>query len=886
MGERTNVTGSRAFARLIKEDRLDEAVAIARQQVENGAQMVDVNMDEALLDSAAAMARFLDLIATEPDIARVPLMIDSSRWDVIEAGLKHVQGRPVVNSLSLKEGEAEFLRQARLARRYGAAVIVMAFDEQGQADTAERKVAILRRAHDLLTTQAGFDATDVIVDPNVFAIGTGIEEHAGYGVAYIEATRRIKAELPEVLVSGGVSNVSFAFRGNDAVREAIHAVFLYHAIRAGMDMGIVNAGALPVYDDIDANLRERAEDLVLNRRSDATERMLEVAEEVRGDGSAARDGRDLAWREAPVAERLKHALIEGISDFIVEDTETARREARRPLDVIEGPLMAGMDAVGDLFGCGRMFLPQVVKSARVMKQAVGHLVPYIEAERAADLAAGRSNGNGRQAEPTIVMATVKGDVHDIGKNIVGVVLACNGYRIVDLGVMVAWPTILEAARAENADAIGLSGLITPSLEEMRTVAQEMERAQLTLPLLIGGATTSRAHTAVRLEPAYSGPVVHVHDASRAVGVVRSLLDADARDPFVADTRRQYAELRRQFADRDDRTRRLSLNEARANRLRLDFAAAAPRPTFIGTRALRDVDLRELVGFIDWTPFFAAWELPGHYPQILDDPRLGSAARALFDDARKLLEQVVDERLVSASAAVGFWPAASTPDDDIVLYTDNSRSVELDRLHTLRQQMAKPESRPNVALADYVASVESGVEEYVGAFAVTAGGGLDEAKRRLEESGDDYSAILLTSLADRLAEALAEWLHVGVRRELWAYAPDENLDNEALIGEAYRGIRPAPGYPAQPDHTEKRAIFRLLDAEQATGMRLTESMAMIPGASVSGLYFAHPEARYFGLGRIGRDQLADYARRKGWSLAEAERWLALNVVDASPTVVTK
>jgi 5-methyltetrahydrofolate--homocysteine methyltransferase len=881
VGERTNVTGSRAFARLIKDERYDDAVAIARQQVDNGAQMIDINMDEALLDSQAAMARFLNLIASEPDISKVPLMIDSSRWDVIEEGLKHVQGRPVVNSVSLKEGEQEFLRQARLARRYGAAVIVMAFDEQGQADTAERKVAIAHRAFKLLTEQAAFDATDVILDPNIFAIGTGIEEHADYGNAYIEATRRLKKELPTSLVSGGVSNVSFAFRGNDVVREAIHAVFLYHAIRAGMDMGIVNAGALPVYEAIDLELRERAEDLVLNRRADATERMLEIAEDARSGERTAGAGRDMAWREAPVAERLRHALIEGISDYIVDDTEEARAASVRPLDVIEGPLMAGMDAVGDLFGSGRMFLPQVVKSARVMKQAVGYLIPYIEQEKLKNPSA---NGNGHGHEPTVVMATVKGDVHDIGKNIVGVVLACNGYRIVDLGVMVPWTKILETARAEQADAIGLSGLITPSLEEMRTVAQEMERESMTLPLLIGGATTSRAHTAVRLEPAYSGPVVHVQDASRAVGVVRSLLDEKARDNFVQQTRDSYAELRRQFADRDDRTRRLTIDEARANNLQLDFTGAnAPtKPTFLGARPLRDIDLADLSRYIDWTPFFAAWELPGHYPEILTDPRMGQAATSLFNDAQTLLKRVIEEHLVTANAVVGFFAANATADDDLILYTDDQRSAELDRLHTLRQQIAKPESRPDVALSDYVAPAESGVRDYVGAFAVTAGGGLDEAKNRLAESGDDYSAILLSSLADRLAEAGAEWLHERVRRELWAYAPDERLDNSALIAESYRGIRPAPGYPAQPDHTEKRTIFRLLDAERQIGMHLTESMAMVPGASVSGLYFAHPEARYFGLGRIGRDQLADYARRKGWSLAEAERWLALNVVDEPAT----
>jgi 5-methyltetrahydrofolate--homocysteine methyltransferase len=895
VGERTNVTGSRAFARLIKDDRYGEAVEIARQQVENGAQMVDINMDEALLDSEAAMARFIDLIAAEPDIAKVPFMIDSSKWSVIEEGLKHSQGKPVVNSLSMKEGEEEFLRQARLARQYGAAVIVMAFDEQGQADTVDRKISIAKRAFALLTEQAGFDPTDIIFDPNIFAIGTGIEEHAGYGVAYLEAVKRIKRELPGVQVSGGVSNVSFSFRGNDPVREAIHAVFLFHAIRAGMDMGIVNAGALPVLDDIPPDLRERAEDLVLNRRADATERMLEIAEEVRGGGSASvGGGRDMSWRQLPVIERLRHALVEGIADFIVEDTEEARAQSARPLDVIEGPLMAGMDTVGDLFGSGRMFLPQVVKSARVMKAAVAYLIPYIEQEKLKNAAAAAAagtvtavNGNGhsprtRSDAGTVVMATVKGDVHDIGKNIVGVVLGCNGYRVVDLGVMVPWPRILEAARAENADAIGLSGLITPSLEEMRTVAQEMEREGMTLPLLIGGATTSRAHTAVKLEPAYSGPVVHVQDASRAVGVVRSLLDEGARDKFVAETRRQYEELRRQFADRDDRTKRLSIADARTNRVQLDWdAAAPPRPTFTGSRAFRDVSIAELVEYIDWTPFFAAWEMPGHYPEILSDARMGAAATSLFDDAQKLLKRVVDEKLVTASAVVGFWPASSTPDDDIVLYTDDARTEQLDRIHTLRQQMAKPDNRPNVALSDYTAPVESGVEDFVGAFAVTTGGGLEESKSRFEAAGDDYTAILLTSLADRLAEAMAEWLHARVRRELWGYTSEESLDNSALISESYQGIRPAPGYPACPDHTEKRTIFRLLDADRAAGIHLTESMAMVPGASVSGLYFWHPDAKYFGLGRIGRDQLQDYARRKGWSMAEAERWLALNVAEERP-----
>ncbi|CAN5780818.1 methionine synthase [soil metagenome] len=871
IGERTNVTGSRAFARLILAGEYEPAVEVARQQVENGAQLIDINMDEGMLDSEAAMARFLDLLASEPDISRVPFVIDSSRWSVIEEGLKHVQGRPLVNSLSLKEGEEEFLRQARLTRRYGAAVIVMAFDEEGQADTAERKLQIASRAYELLTREAGFDPTDVILDPNIFAIGTGIEEHAEYGLAYIEAVRRIKAELSGVLVSGGVSNVSFSFRGNDQVREAIHAVFLYHAIAAGMDMGIVNAGALPVYEQIPDELRERAEDLVLNRRKDATERMLELAEKLAPQGRAS-DARDLAWRQAPIEERLRHALVEGINAWIVEDTEDARRATARPLDVIEGPLMAGMDAVGDLFASGRMFLPQVVKSARVMKQAVGHLVPYLEAEKART-----GGGDGRSSAGRVVMATVKGDVHDIGKNIVGVVLGCNGYDVVDLGVMVPWPQILETARREEADIIGLSGLITPSLEEMRIVAQEMEREGLQLPLLIGGATTSRAHTAVRLEPAYSGPVVHVADASRAVGVVRALLDEKGRDEFVRGTRESYTELRRQHSDRDERARRLTIEQARANRLALEWPDDAPRPSFLGVRPV-EVPVAQLLDYIDWSPFFSAWELPGHYPEILQDEKRGKAARELFEDAQGLLRRVVDEELLHGRGVVGFWPAASTPEDDIVVYSDDARATELGRLHALRQQMAKPDGRPNIALSDFCAPAGSGVADYVGAFAVSTGGRLETTRAAFAADGDDYSAILLTSLADRLAEAFAEWLHECVRRELWGYAPAEALDSEALIHERYQGIRPAPGYPACPDHTEKRAIFRLLDAERQAGIHLTESMAMVPASSVSGLYFWHPGARYFGLGRIGRDQLADYARRKSWSLAEAERWLTLNLAD--------
>ena len=875
VGERTNVTGSRRFAKLILDDRFAEAVEVARQQVDNGAQMLDINMDEAMLDSEAAMTRFLNLLAAEPDIGRVPFVIDSSKWSVIEAGLKCVQGRAVVNSLSLKEGETEFLRQARLARRYGAAVIVMAFDERGQAETVEQRLSMIHRAHRLLTEQAGFDAEDVIFDPNVFAIGTGIEEHADYANAYIAAVRQLKAELPGVLTSGGVSNVSFSFRGNDPVREAIHAVFLYHAIRAGMDMGIVNAGALPVYDDIPAELRERVEDLVLNRRPDATERLLEIADTAKGQ--TATGGPDLTWREKPVEERLKHALVEGIADYVVADTEEARQRAERPIHVIEGPLMAGMDVVGDLFGSGRMFLPQVVKSARVMKQAVAHLIPYIEAEKNVDE---RVDASGRRSAGKVVMATVKGDVHDIGKNIVGVVLACNGYEVVDLGVMVPWPRILETAREQHADLIGLSGLITPSLEEMRVVATEMEREGFETPLLIGGATTSRAHTAVKIEPAYHAPVVHVVDASRAVGVAGALLDPASRDAFVAKTRIDYEEVRRQHADRDNRTRFVTLEQARANRLRPEYRAAPPRPTFLGVRTFENVPLDELVERIDWTPFFQTWELAGRFPAILDDERVGQAARSLYGDAQRMLKRIVDRRLLQATGVVGFWPAASTPDDDIVLYRDDARTEELTRIHSLRQQMEKGPGRPNLALSDFVAPIEASVADYVGGFAVTAGLGLDKLKDEFVAARDDYSAILVTALADRLAEAFAERLHERVRRELWGYAPDEALSNDALISEAYQGIRPAPGYPACPDHTEKRTLFTLLDAERRAAISLTDSMAMLPASSVSGLYFWHPDSAYFGLGRIGRDQLEDYARRKGWSIEEAERWLAPNLNEAA------
>jgi 5-methyltetrahydrofolate--homocysteine methyltransferase len=878
IGERTNVTGSRQFARLMgtmsggeasngaRAKAEDEAVAIARDQVANGAVILDVNMDEAMLDGVEAMSRYLRRLGSEPDIAAVPVMVDSSKWSVIEAGLQQLQGRPVVNSISLKEGEEEFLRQARLCRRYGAAVVVMAFDEQGQADSVDRRVAVLTRAYRLLTEVAGFAPSDIILDPNIFAIATGIEEHAQYAVAFFEATRRLKAELPDARISGGVSNVSFAFRGNDRVREAIHAVFLYHAIRAGLDMAIVNAGALPQYDDIDPELLERVEDVVLDRRPDATDRLLEIAPRFAGGDAVARSADDLAWRDLPVDERLTHALVEGIDAYIVEDTEEARLATARPLDVIEGPLMAGMNVVGDRFGSGRMFLPQVVKSARVMKKAVAHLIPYLELER---------EGTGRRAG-TIVMATVKGDVHDIGKNIVGVVLGCNDYEVIDLGVMVPAARILETARERNADLIGLSGLITPSLDEMVHVASLMESEGMTTPLLIGGATTSRVHTAVKIEPAYSSPVVHVADASRAVAVAGSLVDRERREAYAAQVREEYEQVRRDRESRRGREARLTLADARANRQVLDWTAAPPRPSYLGVRTFADYPLAELVDRIDWTPFFTTWELRGAYPAILDDPKVGKAARDLHADATALLARIVDERLLTASAVVGFWPANSMPDDDVVIYADEDRTRELARLHAIRQQMAKPDGRPNVSIADFVAP--AGVADYVGAFAVTAGAGTPELVASFEAAHDDYSAILARALGDRLAEAFAERMHERVRRELWGYAPDEALSNEDLIAERYQGIRPAPGYPATPDHAAKPTLFGLLEADHRAGITLTESWAMLPAASVSGLYLWHPDSHYFGIGRIGRDQLEDYARRAGITEAEAERRLGPNLAD--------
>ena len=867
VGERTNVTGSARFRKLIEANDYAAALEVARQQVANGANMLDVNMDEGMLDSEKAMSTFLNLIAAEPDISRVPIMIDSSKWSVIETGLKCVQGKSVVNSISLKEGEGPFLDHARKVRRYGAAVVVMAFDEQGQAESAERKFEICKRAYKLLTEKVGFPGEDIIFDPNIFAVATGIEEHNDYARAYIDATRRIKAELPYVHVSGGVSNLSFAFRGNERVREAMHSVFLYHAIDAGMDMGIVNAGQLALYDDIDPELRTLVEDVILNRRPDATDRLLEAAERYRGGGAQKKEV-DLSWRDKPVGERLTYALVHGIGNFIDQDTEEARLEAERPLHVIEGPLMTGMNVVGDLFGSGKMFLPQVVKSARVMKQAVAYLMPFMEKEKEElGLAQGEPAGK-------ILLATVKGDVHDIGKNIVGVVLQCNNYEVFDLGVMVPAQKILDTARERKVDIIGLSGLITPSLDEMCHVAAEMEREGFDLPLLIGGATTSRVHTAVKISPNYHrSQAIYVTDASRAVGVVSGLMSPEERPKAIAKVRDEYARMAESYARGQAEKPRTAIADARANRLKIDWANyTPPKPSFLGTRAFKAYDLAELARYIDWTPFFQAWELKGAYPRILHDDKYGEAARHLFDDAEAMLKQLIAERWLTANGVVGFWPANSVG-DDIEIYADETRKTKIATLHTLRQQMAREAGRANLALADFVAPKDTGVADYVGGFAVTTGIGEEDVARRFERANDDYSKIMVKSLADRLAEAFAEALHERVRRELWAYAPGETLSNEQLIAEAYAGIRPAPGYPAQPDHTEKRTLFALLDAEKATGVKLTESFAMWPAAAVSGLYFSLPESRYFGVGKIGRDQVADYAARKGWALEEAERWLA-------------
>lgn len=864
IGERTNVTGSAQFRKLIKEERYAEAVEVARQQVENGAQILDVNMDEGLIDSEKAMVRFLNLIASEPDIARIPVMVDSSKWSVIEAGLKCLQGKGVVNSISLKEGEAAFVEQAKKVLRYGAATVVMAFDEQGQADTCARKVEICTRAYRILTEQVGFPPEDIIFDPNIFAIATGIEEHDNYAVDFIEATRIIKQTLPGCHVSGGVSNVSFSFRGNEVVRQAIHSVFLYHAIKAGMDMGIVNAGALPIYDDLDPELRERVENVVLNRRKDGTERLLEIAERYKGKKGEARV-EDLAWRQKPVNERLAHALVHGIDAYVDEDTEEARQQAARPLDVIEGPLMDGMNIVGDLFGAGKMFLPQVVKSARVMKKAVAYLLPYIEAEKLRTGDAGKNNGR-------ILMATVKGDVHDIGKNIVGVVLACNNFEVVDLGVMVPAQVILDKAREVKADIVGLSGLITPSLEEMSHVAREMQRQGFDIPLMIGGATTSRAHTALKIDPHYKAPTVWVKDASRAVGVAQSLISRELRQAFVAANDADYAEIRERHRNRGDAKRLVSLDKARAQKFDGDWANyTPPAPKQPGLHVFDDYPLAELVDFIDWTPFFSAWELAGKFPAILDDAVVGAQARELYRDARAMLEKIVDGKWLRAKAVFGLWPANSVG-DDVVLKTDAGETT----LHFLRQQVDKPVDRPDFCLADFIAPKTSGKQDWIGAFAVTAGIGIDEYVARFEAAHDDYNAILLKALADRLAEALAERLHQRVRTEFWGYVADEALDNEALIAEKYVGIRPAPGYPACPEHSEKATIFRLLDATNNAGMSLTESFAMLPTAAVSGYYFSHPQSQYFVVGRVSKEQVADYAKRKGVEVSQVERWLASNL----------
>ncbi|MEI7931692.1 MAG: methionine synthase, partial [Alphaproteobacteria bacterium] len=864
IGERTNVTGSAKFRKLIVEGDYSAALDVARQQVEAGASVIDVNMDEGLLDSKLAMVTFLNLMAAEPDIARVPVMIDSSKWEVIEAGLKCVQGRSIVNSISLKEGEEKFIEQATLCLRYGAAVVVMAFDEEGQADTAARKISICQRAYDVLVDKVGFPPEDIIFDPNIFAVATGIDEHNNYAVDFIEATQAIKQAMPLARVSGGVSNVSFSFRGNEPVRRAIHGVFLYHAIAAGMDMGIVNAGDLPVYDDIDAELREAVEDVILNRQKNwsPTERLVELAPKYKGDKGAERIV-DLKWRELPVAGRLAHALVHGITEFIEVDTEEARLSVERPLHVIEGPLMDGMNVVGDLFGSGKMFLPQVVKSARVMKQAVAWLLPFMEAEK---------EGKPREFAGRILMATVKGDVHDIGKNIVGVVLACNNYEVIDLGVMVPADRILDEAVKNKVDIVGLSGLITPSLDEMAFVAAEMERRGFTIPLLIGGATTSRTHTAVKIEPRYkAGSTTYVLDASRAVGVVSGLLSPSEKDRLQAETRTEYAKVREQYARGQDTKKRTPLPQARANRFPINWGGELAKPSFLGTQAYPNYDLGELVKFIDWSPFFSSWELVGRYPDILQDDVVGKAARDLFADAQAMLQKIVEERWFTANGVAGFWPA-NADEDDVVVWTDDTRSTELARFHTLRQQMAKSGDKANLALSDFVAPTGKGAD-YIGAFAVTAGVGEAEVIARFKAAGDDYSAIMASALADRLAEAFAEALHYKVRTALWPYTPDEPFDVGALIAEQYRGIRPAPGYPAQPDHTEKATLFRLLDATAATGMELTESFAMTPPAAVSGLYFAHPDSHYFGVGKIEKDQVEDYARRKGWDLSTAERWLS-------------
>ncbi|MFD1208629.1 methionine synthase [Modicisalibacter tunisiensis] len=864
VGERTNVTGSARFKRLIKEEDFTTALEVALEQVENGAQVIDINMDEGMLDSQEAMVHFLNLVASEPDIARVPIMIDSSKWSILEAGLKCIQGKAVVNSISLKEGEDAFREQATVCRRFGAAIVVMAFDEQGQADTFERKTEISERAYRLLVDEIGFPAEDIIFDPNIFAIATGIEEHDNYAVDFIEATRWITTHLPHAMVSGGVSNVSFSFRGNNTVREAIHSVFLYHAIQAGLTMGIVNAGQLAVYDDLPEELREAVEDVVLNRRSDGTERLLDLAERYKGDGSGGARKEDLEWRGWQVEKRIEHALVKGITAYIEEDTELARQRAERPIEVIEGPLMDGMNVVGDLFGAGKMFLPQVVKSARVMKQAVAYLIPYIEAEKSED----------SQAKGKIVMATVKGDVHDIGKNIVGVVLQCNNYEVIDLGVMVPVEKILQTAREENADIIGLSGLITPSLDEMVHVAKEMQRQGFDIPLLIGGATTSKAHTAVKIDPGYEHPVIYVTDASRAVGVAGRLLSPGLKAAYVDEIRAEYETVRERNARRRPKAADISYAEARERRFQPDWSAyTPPAPTFTGLKAFDDYDLEELVERIDWTPFFMSWQLSGKYPKILDDEVVGEAARNLFADARAMLRKLIDEKRLTARGVIGFWPANVVDDDVIEVYADDARETVIERLHHIRQQTTRNRDGVCYSLADFIAPRDSGRSDWIGGFAVTTGHGADALAAEYEAAGDDYNAIMVKALADRLAEAFAERMHERVRKEFWGYVPDETLDNDALIAEKYQGIRPAPGYPACPDHTEKATLFRLLDAEANSGLELTDSFAMWPAAAVSGWYFAHPESKYFSTGKITRDQVEALAERKGMTLGELERWLS-------------
>jgi len=867
VGERTNVTGSAKFKKLILNGDFDEALVVALQQVEAGAQIIDINMDEAMLDSEAAMVKFLNLIASEPDISRVPIMIDSSKWSVIEAGLKCVQGKAVVNSISLKEGEKNFIEQAKLIKRYGAAAVVMAFDEKGQADTLERKFDICERSYKVLVEKVGFLPEDIIFDPNIFAVATGIEEHNNYAVDFIEATRKIIDNLPYCHVSGGVSNVSFSFRGNNPVREAMHSVFLYHAIQAGMDMGIVNAGMMTVYSEIPNELRECVEDVILNRRDDATDRLLEIADKYKGvKGEIKKE--DLEWRNRTVEDRLSYALVKGITAFIIEDTEEARQQFDRPIQVIEGPLMAGMNVVGDLFGSGQMFLPQVVKSARVMKQSVAYLLPFIEEEKD-DSTVSSSNGK-------ILMATVKGDVHDIGKNIVGVVLQCNNYEVIDMGVMVPCDDLLAKAKEENVDMIGLSGLITPSLEEMCTVASEMERLNMNLPLLIGGATTSKVHTAVKIAPNYSGPLVYVLDASRAVGVAGSLLGENTKEQFSAEISKEYHDMRVKYENRDKSNNQISINEARANNFKINWKTHVPKPPkFKGLKIFDEYDFADLADTIDWTPFFRTWELAGTYPKILEDEIIGESARDLFKDAEEMLEKIINEKWLKAKAVIGFWPANSVG-DDVEIYEDENRKILIDKVHFLRQQMKKRSGKANMCLADFVAPKKTGIKDYIGGFAVTTGIGIEEKIELFKGENDDYNDILLKALADRFAEAFAEHMHMLVRKDFWGYAKDESLNNEALIKEKYLGIRPAPGYPACPDHTEKSGLFTLLNAQHNTGIELTESMAMLPASSVSGYYFSNPESQYFGLGKISKDQVQDYAKRKGMDLRVTERWLAPNL----------